>query len=163
MKKLLYTALIATTVLGFSAKVFAEGPRMDQRAQMQGDYYSTIQPAMGTPNKVVWLNRGQVRDIQEALGTHGYRPGPLDGILGRKTAEALRAFQADNGMPATGEVTGETLSELGFNTTPMMQGQSRQDRMMQERSEAMREMRMKHMNNEQYEGDYNKMRTRQGY
>ena len=45
-----------------------------------------------------------VRDIQGILNKNGYDAGPADGLMGRRTQTAIAAFQADNGMPATGEV-----------------------------------------------------------
>ena len=35
-----------------------------------------------------------IRTIQKALKTAGHNPGPLDGIIGRRTIEAAKAFQA---------------------------------------------------------------------
>lgn len=54
------------------------------------------------------------RMIQEALKKHGFNPGPLDGIWGPRTASALREFQSERGLRATGVVNAQTLSELGF-------------------------------------------------
>jgi peptidoglycan hydrolase-like protein with peptidoglycan-binding domain len=34
-------------------------------------------------------------------------PGPVDGIMGQQTRNAIAAFQRDNGMEATGEVDQE--------------------------------------------------------
>ncbi len=41
--------------------------------------------------------------IQRGLAALGYDPGPADGIYGRKTSNAIEAFQADNALPATGD------------------------------------------------------------
>lgn len=35
-------------------------------------------------------------DLQAALSADGYRPGPLDGILGARTVEAVRQWKASN-------------------------------------------------------------------
>jgi peptidoglycan L-alanyl-D-glutamate endopeptidase CwlK len=43
-----------------------------------------------------------ISDVQNALVKHGVDPGPVDGILGRKTRAALAAFQKRNGLPETG-------------------------------------------------------------
>jgi uncharacterized protein (TIGR02594 family) len=42
------------------------------------------------------------RAIQQALADLGFDPGPVDGIRGRQTIEAIRAFQAANGLMADG-------------------------------------------------------------
>jgi peptidoglycan hydrolase-like protein with peptidoglycan-binding domain len=54
-----------------------------------------------------------MRAVQEALKTKGYDPGPIDGVLGRKTSSALKAFQKAENLPATGQLTSETRSKLG--------------------------------------------------
>ncbi len=42
----------------------------------------------------VALTREQAKKIQEALQARSFRPGPADGIFGRQTAAAIRAYQA---------------------------------------------------------------------
>ena len=44
-----------------------------------------------------------VSEIQNALQSKGYDPGPADGEVGRKTRDAIRQFQADQGAEVTGE------------------------------------------------------------
>ncbi len=48
-----------------------------------------------------------VRGVQLNLATLGYKPGPADGILGSRTRSAIEAFQRNQGLPATGEVSNE--------------------------------------------------------
>jgi peptidoglycan hydrolase-like protein with peptidoglycan-binding domain len=55
----------------------------------------------------------EVRAVQEALRAKGYDPGPIDGVLGRKTASALKAFQKAEKLPVTGQLTSDTRSKLG--------------------------------------------------
>jgi formylglycine-generating enzyme required for sulfatase activity/peptidoglycan hydrolase-like protein with peptidoglycan-binding domain len=52
-----------------------------------------------------------IKAVQGRLAILGYSPGSLDGIIGRKTRDAVRAFQRDEGLFPTGEVT-ETLGQL---------------------------------------------------
>ena len=47
----------------------------------------------------------RTRQIQMALKRRGYDPGPVDGLLGRRTSNAIRAFQADHGLAVTGMVS----------------------------------------------------------
>lgn len=54
-----------------------------------------------------------VRKMQIALIMKGYDPGPADGQLGGKTTAALKKFQADNDIPATGYMDVDTLRRLG--------------------------------------------------
>lgn len=53
-----------------------------------------------------------VSNIQAILNKSGYDAGPVDGVMGGKTTEAIRAFQSANGMKATGEVTPELVTKL---------------------------------------------------
>ncbi len=51
--------------------------------------------------------QARVARVQRGLSAQGYAPGPADGIVGRKTRAAIRAFQADYGFSVTGEVSYE--------------------------------------------------------
>src|ERR671931_2052278 len=44
----------------------------------------------------------RIGQAQGRLQAAGFDPGPLDGVLGRRTKEALRRYQASQGLPATG-------------------------------------------------------------
>lgn len=50
--------------------------------------------------------------IQRRLTTLGYDPGPLDGIRGRLTIRALKAFQADRALAVDGIAGPRTLEKL---------------------------------------------------
>jgi uncharacterized protein (TIGR02594 family) len=54
----------------------------------------------------------KIIDIQKALAQLGYTPGPLDGVWGRQTAAAVRAFQAKAGLEVDGVVGPQTLAAL---------------------------------------------------
>ena len=51
-------------------------------------------------------------DTQYALQQRGYYQGPLDGLNGPMTREAIRQFQADAGLPVTGSVGAGLLADL---------------------------------------------------
>ncbi len=53
-----------------------------------------------------------VYKIQERLKALGYPVGPLDGKFGKKTAAAVRTFQALNGLPVDGKVGPKTEAVL---------------------------------------------------
>jgi uncharacterized protein (TIGR02594 family) len=50
--------------------------------------------------------------VQEALARRGFDPGPLDGLRGRRTIAALRAFQGAEGLAPTGLVDANTARAL---------------------------------------------------
>lgn len=45
-----------------------------------------------------------VAEVQRALAEKGFNPGPADGIFGKQTSAAVRAFQASAGLKADGVV-----------------------------------------------------------
>jgi hypothetical protein len=59
------------------------------------------------------VERYSVRSVQRALYEAGYRI-TVDGRMGPQTRTVLRQFQRDHGMPPSGRVNRETLTELGL-------------------------------------------------
>lgn len=58
-------------------------------------------------------SRGEeVRELQESLTACGYYCGSIDGIFGKKTLEAVMAFQADRGLTVDGVAGEKTWNEL---------------------------------------------------
>ena len=53
-----------------------------------------------------------VQNIQRILNKNGYSAGGTDGLMGEKTKKAIMAFQADNGLDATGEVDEKLVKAL---------------------------------------------------
>ena len=53
-----------------------------------------------------------IRTVQRSLRKLGFDPGPADGIWGRRTLNAVQAFQSDNGLPVTGLIDLRTEREL---------------------------------------------------
>lgn len=61
----------------------------------------------------------EIHAVQARLKQLGYDLGPVDGVMGGKTAAAIRRFQSDHGIPQTGRPTQQLLAQL--NTTPVAQ------------------------------------------
>src|SRR6266498_1424786 len=61
-----------------------------------------------------WSPDRVIVDVQEQLQRDGYYDGPIDGILGPMTREAIAAFQADNGLAVTSVIDEPTLATLGI-------------------------------------------------
>lgn len=59
------------------------------------------------------LTPDKIRAVQQALQSKGIDPGPIDGIIGPRTREAVRNFQDRYGMNPTGEIDNQTLFALG--------------------------------------------------
>lgn len=56
--------------------------------------------------------RARTREIQSALNALGYDAGPVDGITGPRTRAAIRAFEADAGLPVDGRADATMLGTL---------------------------------------------------
>jgi Putative peptidoglycan binding domain len=74
-------------------------------------YYPYDGPIYGysnlTPDQVVV-------NVQTQLANDGYYSGPIDGVLGPMTREAIAAFQADHGLAVTSTVDEPTMARLGL-------------------------------------------------
>ena len=58
-------------------------------------------------------DRGDIVElVQTRLSGLGYAVGQIDGIYGNKTMNAVKAFQEDNGLEATGEIDKRTFVEI---------------------------------------------------
>lgn len=53
-------------------------------------------------------------NVQEQLARAGYYDGPIDGLLGPMTREAIATYQADNGLAVTSAIDEPTLATLGL-------------------------------------------------
>ncbi|MEL7048395.1 MAG: peptidoglycan-binding domain-containing protein [Pseudomonadota bacterium] len=55
---------------------------------------------------------GVIRTVQGSLMTAGYDVGSVDGLLNARTLRAIRDFEADQGLPETGRISGRLMSKL---------------------------------------------------
>jgi hypothetical protein len=55
-----------------------------------------------------------VAQVQSALDRRGYDAGPVDGIAGAQTRDAIATYQADNGLAATGNINDTLLQSLNL-------------------------------------------------
>ena len=58
-------------------------------------------------------SREDVKSVQEALKGKGNDPGPIDGVMGARTQQALRAFQRAQNIQTSGQLDSSTASALG--------------------------------------------------
>lgn len=90
---------------------------------------SELPPTQAAPDKTAAMYPNSsghvtVAQIQEQLMRLGLYPGPADGISGPVTEDAIRAYQARNGLEATGKSTDALLvhllaSEIDVSSTDM--------------------------------------------
>jgi peptidoglycan hydrolase-like protein with peptidoglycan-binding domain len=67
--------------------------------------------------------------MQRMLIVLGYEPGPADGMMGKKTSDAVARFQSDRDLPVTGRLDSETIAAIE-NSQP----DSTQDGFVEKRS-----------------------------
>lgn len=58
------------------------------------------------------LGRQEIRTVQQLLAELGYEPGPVDGLMGERTAAAIRGFQEEEGLTVTGNISPALLARL---------------------------------------------------
>jgi peptidoglycan hydrolase-like protein with peptidoglycan-binding domain len=54
----------------------------------------------------------KVRLVQSGLSELGYEPGPVDGIMGDQTRDAIRQFERHRRLPESGEISERLIEEL---------------------------------------------------
>lgn len=109
MKKALITGIAAfalATAAGVGAVVGTTG---------QAARESASSPCVQTAVLRQGSKGGEVKEVQRRLKQWGYYSGPVDGIYGAKTVEAVKKFQRKNGLTADGIAGKSTYAALGMN------------------------------------------------
>ena len=78
---------------------------------------SEASPSASPPTSTSLTSTNDVAAAQQRLKDRGYYSGPVDGVMGPRTAAALRAYQRDHGLSATGRLDSQTASVLGNETS----------------------------------------------
>ena len=89
-------------------------PTETEETETEATVSETSEPkeAVRTEKTVAETDAAKVRKCQEKLIGMGYLKDKADGILGLKTAAALREYQRDQGLPETGILDEETQESL---------------------------------------------------
>lgn len=67
----------------------------------------------GTQTQVSAASPQLVRDVQQQLRAKGIEGGPVDGVWGDRTQQAVRQFQQQRNLEPTGQLDVRTLAALG--------------------------------------------------
>ncbi len=81
------------------------------------------------------LSAGQIREIQRSLRDAGHNVGGVDGKWGPNTRQALKDFQDDKGMTATGRLSRRVIGALGLDPQRFASDYDREDRGLNSGSE----------------------------
>src|SRR5438874_10712565 len=77
-------------------------------------YYTGVQPDYNTaPVSAPQVADTPVEAIQDRRAQLGYHNGPVDGIFGPTTRDAVAKYQIDNQLDVTGSLSPDTLQSLG--------------------------------------------------
>lgn len=90
---------------------FAPAPPQQTGPSRQIPPQATPQPARPVVPHIP-LPRDERRAVQAMLNALGYAAGPTDGAFGRRTMEAIRAFERDQGLRADGVLDRATYDRL---------------------------------------------------
>ena len=60
------------------------------------------------------VNGSLVVQVQRRLASAGYYSGPIDGVVGRGTRRAIRAFERSRGLPVDGVIHHRLLTTMGL-------------------------------------------------
>lgn len=58
-------------------------------------------------------HRGDIKRVQESLRDKGYDPGPIDGVMGPQTRQAIGEYQRAEDLPVTQHLDAKTAGRLG--------------------------------------------------
>jgi cell wall-associated NlpC family hydrolase len=95
--------------------------RWDAGVLLPGVQYGTAAavPHWSPPNDIIrvvdpYMRGAQIAEVQLALASRDYDPGPVDGIYGELTEASVIALQGDRGLIVDGEVGPQTAAELAL-------------------------------------------------
>ena len=75
-------------------------------------YYS--RPRTVIYAETVYTDDATVAAVQRRLARAGYYHGAIDGVIGRGTRSAIRAFERNNGLPMDGRIDRRLLVTMGL-------------------------------------------------
>ena len=95
-------------------------PAQEKRTEIPAEYKTVSLQKLDQEGFMEWrsilcetnMTRTTIMDIQRALDAKGYKPGNIDGVIGRETMSAVNKFQADNKLPTDKYINMETVKAL---------------------------------------------------
>jgi lytic murein transglycosylase len=85
---------------------------MQERLGLPADGYPTAELLSRMRSPATALGTPEIRELQTLLVRHGYDVGGVDGVIGPRTREAVRAAQQRLGLPVDGVPTLDLLNRL---------------------------------------------------
>ena len=94
----------------YRSQIVAEA--ISEASQLGRSYQPSVSPGASTSSAPEKPNAQFTREAQQLLTDLGYDPGPVDGGYGRRTVDAVKAFQRDAGITQDGWIDEDLLSTL---------------------------------------------------
>jgi peptidoglycan hydrolase-like protein with peptidoglycan-binding domain len=113
-KKLLFASTLAT-VMAASAFAGAEGSAKTEKQNERAAAQRGSERASGTV-RLDDASDAQVKALQRELSARGLYQDQIDGVVGPKTRSALRNFQTQQGIAASGDLDTRSADALGLTT-----------------------------------------------
>jgi Putative peptidoglycan binding domain len=88
-------------------------PQTEPLPGQRGTIPERIEPPDAGSSQEMVISSDDIKRAQEALKAKGRDPGAISGRMHAKTQEALREFQKENNLPATGVLDKKTADKLG--------------------------------------------------
>ncbi len=90
---------------------------MKSQDQMKMDRMKSPDSKSGREKGMTQDKDEAIKAVQQALKGKGYDPGPIDGLMGPNTTQALKSFQKAEGLKDTGRLDMDTRQKLGIEGT----------------------------------------------
>ena len=96
-------------------------PASQRVIEIPAKYSNVSRKELVSAEKIEWreilcdtnMTTGKITEIQRALKSAGYNPGPIDGSIGTDTMSAVNAFQRAKGLPVDKYLNMQTVRALG--------------------------------------------------
>ena len=106
--------------LGFTAASHAQGMGSSGSGAMSGTQSRSQSQSQSQSPSRSQASHDDVKQVQEKLQQEGLYHGPIDGMAGPETKQALAQFQQKHGLKQTGTLDRETLAALNASSTTGM-------------------------------------------
>jgi peptidoglycan hydrolase-like protein with peptidoglycan-binding domain len=128
MQPRLFLGSTFALMMGVSGMAYAGGgghaPRDNEKdVHIESQTTQSSAAKAGTHGHAV-MSREQTQEMQRALTARNLYQGDIDGVWGPKTESALRNFQTQSGLEATGELNDSTAQALGLDMSRFRDAQS---------------------------------------
>ncbi|MGE5503979.1 MAG: peptidoglycan-binding protein [Actinomycetota bacterium] len=103
--------VLTAAMIMVSASAWAQG--LSHQQPTPGEVQD-VRPATPEPP----ADRDTIAAVQDGLKANGYEPGTTEGVFTPATRRAIERYQADRGLPVTGEISPALVADLQPNPLP---------------------------------------------